>query len=205
MSQHRPLTLFSFLLALCLPLSCASSLAQDEVTSLAPWQGTWNSAESFLGEEVFQDAYAALAETMDMPAEAVQAMLTGMMQAGGVGSFVITDEEIAAYADRNGEGDLLFRAAFAYNGKKTVTGEFQGISFTADWYQFALQGDGPEAYTYLVLGEVEAEEGSLVHCHYRFGAESVDALTGMTEDWYPTMCDPSVTAESLLAELLSGE
>ena len=205
MTRTHRVSLFPLLVALVLMIACLPVLAEDEVSSLAPWSGTWNSAESFLTDESVQQAFAAAAETMDAPAETVQAMYTAMMSADGTGSFVITDKEIAAYSGQNGEGDLLFRANFSYVGKETIQGEFQGMEFTMDWFKFALEGEGPEAYTYLVLAEMEREEGGMIHFHYRFGKDSFEALTGMTDAWYPTMCDSSVTAEMLLREFISGE
>lgn len=205
MTQRRPLTILTVFVAFALLFSCLPGMAQEEVASLAPWSGTWNAAETFLAEESMQEAFAAVAASMDAPPEAVQALFSAMLAGDGTGSFVITDKEIAAYSGQNGEGELLFRAAFAYVGKETVSGEFQGMSFTMDWYKFALEGEGPEAYTYLVLAEVEREEGSMIHFHYRFGKDSFEALTGMEESWYPTMCDPSVTAEMMMQEFMADE
>ena len=194
----------STILAVAILIACACGAAAEATEpTLADWAGTWNSAESYLSDEAVQQALAGAAEGMGMKPEEVQAMYAAMMGADGTGSFVIDGDTITAYSLQNGEGDVLFTASFTYAGTETVEGEMDGVSFTMDWYKYTLRGDGPEDYAFLALSAAHSDtEDSMVHFHYRYGGESFEALTDMSKNWYPTMCENTVTAQELAEELL---
>jgi Zn/Cd-binding protein ZinT len=180
---------------------------EEEVYSLAEWNGTWNSIHDYLSDteldDTFQAVYDALPDAYKTVYTSMQALrdMTISLAVTDFGSFVVQGDTITFYEEQtqeNPSGTVLETVTYTYKGIVKVAWQGEEVDF------YAFEGDKAGAHKYLIFEEAErdTQDGPL-HFHIRYGSESIDSLVS-NDTWAPTIVSYDTTFDELKV-FMSGD
>ena len=166
----------------------------QEINSLEPWQGTWNSMAVYLDSPGLEEAFTKLGQKDGKTAEEARAAYK-LRRATDFGAAKIEGDKVTFYADKQ-ESDT------SANGEVKGEAEYKFVEHrqveAKDWYIFEATGDSP--HKYLLLMPMHGE-GDFIHFHFRY-ADSIDAAFGEDmKSYYPALVKTNTTDEQLAGEI----
>lgn len=163
----------------------------EEITSLKPWEGTWNSIALYLDDKALDEAYAEKAKKEKKTASEIK---DGKKEiyASPVMNMVISEDKVKYFEGKltkeGGAGDLLGEDTYKYMGQVPMG--------KGNWSYFEATNENPK-YKYLLFTKVHGED--MPHFHIRFSNKGMDDIKAQKS--YPTFIKFNTTIEQLKEEI----
>ena len=175
-----------------------------DANPLEGWKGTWVNPISFLDAPAMTPVYAAVSEKAAAKGktytpEAVKSFFKEtMLRSDFAGGARVEGNKFTFLDDKGGV-------------KATVSYVFDGIEvrkfgeYPIPWSVFKAEAEGPYKYLTLLPAGKDTPDG-FTHFHMRYGDKSVEALLDDPAQarWFPTLCEPTTTAERFAKDMLEG-
>ena len=172
--------------------------------SFEPWKGTWVNPISFLDDPAMAEVYKTLAEKASAAGkktntpEAIKGFLKEtMLRSDFAGGARVEGNKFTFLDDK---GAVKATVSYVLDGIKV--GNFMG--YPLQWSVFKAEAEGPYKYLALLPAGRDDAEG-FKHFHMRYEDKSVEALLDPAlEKWFPTLCEPTTTAEKFAKDMVEG-
>lgn len=175
-----------------------------DANPLEGWKGTWVNPISFLDDPAMKPVYEAVskkaaAKGKTYTPEAVKSFFKEtMLRSDFAGGARVEGNKFTFLDDKGGV-------------KATVSYVFDGIEvrkfgeYPIPWSVFKAEAEGPYKYLTLLPAGKDTPDG-FTHFHMRYGDKSVEALLDDPAQarWFPTLCEPTTTAERFAKDMLEG-
>lgn len=163
----------------------------EEITSLKPWEGTWNSIALYLDDKALDEAYAEKAKKEKKTASEIKDEKKEVY-ASKVMNMVISEDKVKYFEGKltkeGGAGDLLGEDTYKYMGQVPMG--------KGNWSYFEATNENPK-YKYLLFTKVHGED--MPHFHIRFSNKGMDDIKAQKS--YPTFIKFDTTIEQLKEEI----
>ena len=175
-----------------------------DANPLEGWKGTWVNPISFLDDPAMKPVYEAVSKKAaekgkTYTPEAVKGFFKEtMLRSDFAGGAKVEGNSFTFLDDKGGV-------------KATVSYVFDGIEvrkfgeYPIPWSVFKAEAEGPYKYLTLLPKGKDSADG-FIHFHMRYGDKSVEALLDDPKLalWFPTLCEPTTTAERFAKDMLEG-
>ena len=175
-----------------------------DANPLEGWKGTWVNPISFLDDPAMKPVYEAVSKKAaekgkTYTPEAVKSFFKEtMLRSDFAGGAKVEGNSFTFLDDKGGV-------------KATVSYVFDGIElrkfgeYPIPWSVFKAGAEGPYKVLALRPAGKDSENG-FTHFHMRYGDKSAEALLDdpALEKWFPTLCEPTTTAEKFAKDMLEG-
>ena len=174
------------------------------VNPLEGWKGTWVNPISFLEDPAMTPVYEAVSKKAaekgkTYTPEAVKSFFKEtMLRSDFAGGAKVEGNSFTFLDDKGGV-------------KATVSYVFDGIElrkfgeYPIPWSVFKAGAEGPYKVLALLPAGKDTPDG-FIHFHMRYGDKSAEALLddATLAKWFPTLCEPTTTAEKFAKDMLEG-